>query len=194
MTTLNYKELGKIVKDIHHAFSRQAGRSVNMALTLRNWFIGFYIKEYEQGGQDRAKYGIQLLQILAKDLQKANIPATASRSLRQYRQFYEAYPEIWQTASAKLNELQDKQLLPSVIWQTLPAKTPVKAAQLIDQETPRLPYEQLVSGLSYSHFAELIKIGEPLEIYWKMGEELLRPQHLIYFLLQNATQTVRATT
>ncbi|WP_423064042.1 PDDEXK nuclease domain-containing protein [Candidiatus Paracoxiella cheracis] len=160
---LDYKELGKIIKDIHHAFSRQAGRSVNMALTLRNWFIGFYIKEYEQDGQDRAQYGTQLLQTLAKDLQKANIPATASRSLRQYRQFYEAYPEIGQTASAQLNELQDKHLLPSIIWQTPSTKSPAKITQSIDPETPRLPCEQLVSGLSYSHFVELIKIDEPLK-------------------------------
>ena len=41
----DYNALSEIIKDIHHAFSRQAGRSVNMALTLRNWFIGFYINE-----------------------------------------------------------------------------------------------------------------------------------------------------
>lgn len=160
---LDYIALGKIIKDIHHAFSKQAGRSVNMALTLRNWFIGFYIKEYEQDGQDRAEYGAQLLLTLAKDLQKAKIPATANRSLRQYRQFYEAYPEIWQTASAKLNDLKNNQLLPSGIWQAAPAESPLKIAQSGDPETPRLPCEQLVTGLSYSHFVELIKINDPLK-------------------------------
>ena len=152
----DYSALSEIIKDIHRAFSRQAGRSVNMALTLRNWFIGLYIKEYEQDGKDRAKYGAQLLLTLAKDLQKAKIPATASRSLRQYRQFYEAYPEIWQTASAKLNGLKNDHLLPSEIWQTLSAKSPAKMIQSTGIETPRLPCEELVCGLSYSHFAELI--------------------------------------
>jgi len=128
---LDYNALGSIIKDIHHAFSKQAGRSVNMTLTLRNWFIGFYIKEYEQDGQDRAKYGAQLLLTLSEDLEKAKIPSTASRSLRQYRQFYEAYLEIWQTASAKLNELKNNNLMPTRIWQALPTKSPTKLVKTI---------------------------------------------------------------
>ncbi|MBX3710283.1 MAG: hypothetical protein KIT56_10020 [Gammaproteobacteria bacterium] len=54
---MKFKELSQFIQEIHHAFARQAGRSVNMALTLRNWLIGFYIKEYEQNGLDQAKYG-----------------------------------------------------------------------------------------------------------------------------------------
>ena len=33
MAALDYKELGKVIKNIHHAFSRQAGRSVNKVTT-----------------------------------------------------------------------------------------------------------------------------------------------------------------
>lgn len=33
-----------------------------MSLTLRNWAIGCYIREYEQNGADRAKYGARLLE------------------------------------------------------------------------------------------------------------------------------------
>jgi hypothetical protein len=39
-------DLSKVIQEIHQAFARLAGRSVNMALTLRNWLIGFYIREY----------------------------------------------------------------------------------------------------------------------------------------------------
>lgn len=45
-----------------------------MALTLRNWLIGFYIKEYEQNGLDRAKYRSNTIKHLADEL-----PATAYR-------------------------------------------------------------------------------------------------------------------
>ena len=89
---MNFKELSEIIKNLHYAFSIQAGRSVNVALTLRNWLIGLYIKEYEQNGQDRAKYGAKILKTLADTLQKSSIPATAYTSLKQYRQFYMSCP------------------------------------------------------------------------------------------------------
>ena len=41
-------------------FQKEAVKQVNIALTLRNWIIGFYLYEYEQKGQDRAVYGEKL--------------------------------------------------------------------------------------------------------------------------------------
>jgi hypothetical protein len=34
--------------------SAQAGRAVNISLTMRNWMIGLYIAEYKLRGADRA--------------------------------------------------------------------------------------------------------------------------------------------
>lgn len=160
---MKFKELAKVVQNLHAAFARQAGRSVNIALTLRNWIIGFYIKEYEQAGQDRAKYGSKLLETLADELQKAKIPATSFRSLRQYRQFYDEYPQIWQTASAKLQDLLSQKLLPQPIQQTLSAKSSSKKFLCKPSNVPKLPPEKLVCDLSYSHFVELMKIDDPLK-------------------------------
>lgn len=105
-----------------HAFSRQTGRSVNVALTLRNWLIGFNIKEYEQSGQGGAKYGNAMLKTLAKNHQKEKIPATSLSSLKQYRQFYETYSEIGQTASVQLHDLISKKILAQPIGQTPPSQ------------------------------------------------------------------------
>jgi hypothetical protein len=49
-----------------------AARAVNRHLTLRNWFIGAYIVEFEQNGEDRASYGQELLPRLAGDLPPLN--------------------------------------------------------------------------------------------------------------------------
>lgn len=68
---MQFTELSSSIKNIHLIFAKQAGRSVNMALTVRNWLIGFYIKEYEQKGLDRAEYGAGLLRKLSEDLQIA---------------------------------------------------------------------------------------------------------------------------
>lgn len=160
---MELEDLGQIIQHIHHAFSQQAGRSVNIALTLRNWLIGLYVKEYEQEGEDRARYGAQLLQKLAQNLQGAKIPASSFRSIRQYRQFYECYPQIWQTASARLQELIDQKMMPTLIGQTVPAKLPMTLEEPQHSDIPSLPASKLVSGLSYSHFVELMKIEEPLK-------------------------------
>lgn len=162
---MKFNELSKTLENIHYAFSKQAGRSVNIALTLRNWLIGFYIKEYEQSGQDRAKYGNILLKTLSKNLQKIKIPATSLSSLKQYRQFYESYREIGQTASVQLHELLSQKIFPQPIGQTLSGQLLAPSITAINQgvDIPRLPPEELISELSYSHFAELIKIDEPLK-------------------------------
>ncbi len=36
---------------IHRYFQLQAVKSINRALTIRNWLIGWYIIEFEQNGQ-----------------------------------------------------------------------------------------------------------------------------------------------
>jgi hypothetical protein len=57
-------KLNRLVATIastHEAMRNQAVQSVNTALTIRNWIIGHYIAEFEQKGEDRAKYGGRLL-------------------------------------------------------------------------------------------------------------------------------------
>jgi len=68
--------------------------AVNQSLTIRNWLFGHYIVEYEQNGEDRAKYGSELLKKLTNRLSIKNIKGLSDRSLRNCRQFYLAYPEI----------------------------------------------------------------------------------------------------
>ena len=58
------------IRQIHHELAAQAGRAVNISLTLRNWLIGFYIGEYELYGADRASYGDRLLVNLSAELEK----------------------------------------------------------------------------------------------------------------------------
>lgn len=64
---------------------------INCMLTARNWFIGFYIVEFEQHGADRAQYGEQLLKTLAK---RINRKGMTWRRLYEYRTFYNVYPQL----------------------------------------------------------------------------------------------------
>lgn len=53
----NFEKLVGFIRQVHDELAAQAGRAVNLSLTLRNWLIGCYIAEYEQNGTDRAEYG-----------------------------------------------------------------------------------------------------------------------------------------
>ena len=62
---------GRLVSDISHLLEqarRWSARSVNAILTATYWQIGRRIVEHEQGGKERAGYGGELIEQLAKDL------------------------------------------------------------------------------------------------------------------------------
>ena len=56
-----------------------------------NWLVGYYIVEFEQHGEDRAKYGEKLLKTLAKRLNRRGF---GERRLYEFRLTYIVYPQI----------------------------------------------------------------------------------------------------
>ncbi|MEI7430907.1 MAG: PDDEXK nuclease domain-containing protein [Betaproteobacteria bacterium] len=149
-----FEQTVSAITTAHRQLISQAGKAVNLALTLRNWLIGGYIQEFEQAGSDRASYGTHLLETIAEQLAAKAIPGVAVRSLRIYRQFYLAYPAIRQTVSAELPGLfpnaEKRQTLSADS-----AKTSLEAGQL--------PIDRLLSTLSFSHFVELLQIDDSLK-------------------------------
>jgi predicted nuclease of restriction endonuclease-like (RecB) superfamily len=166
---LDFSALVTSIRQAHEHCVAQASRAVNVSLTMRNWVIGWYIREYEQNGGDRAHYGEGLLDTLAERLKGAGMRDLAARTLRQCRQFYTVYPTIWQTVSAELFST-----LPRPIWQTLSAKSgnadlPTFAGKVPNGFRESAPSEfgpsqaKLFTTLSFSHLAELIAIDDPLK-------------------------------
>ncbi len=94
-----------LLKAIESANMQMVGRAavvVNQALVIRNWLIGAYLVEYEQGGADRAKYGAKLLETLAKDLEARQIKGLGVSILKNCRQFFQMYPQIRQPLVGEL--------------------------------------------------------------------------------------------
>src|SRR5258708_8337497 len=89
---MDFSELILALSKINEELREQSIRAVNISLTLRNWFFGFYIVEFEQNGSDRAGYGKALLANISSEIKSRAIPNTDERELRRYRQFYMAYP------------------------------------------------------------------------------------------------------
>jgi len=162
----NFEELLNNISHVHEALQDCASKSVNQFLTLINWMFGYYIVEYEQNGDDRAKYGENLMQVIADKL--THIKGLRFRQLYLCKDFYLTYPNFLRTVSAKLQSIEymDDRILrtvsaksdttPDEILRTLSVKL-----QLIDNDglSPQL----LLSRLSFSHFIELIRVDDDLQ-------------------------------
>ncbi len=149
--TLDFNSLVGAIRNVHEHCVAQAGRAININLTLRNWAIGCYIREYEQNGADRAEYGKKLLDRLSERLRNEGMSRVETRELRRYRQFYLVYSRIWESLTPELRKL-------------LPAAGP-PISEIRGSTTPELAVAGriLVSSLSFTHLSELITIDDPLK-------------------------------
>ncbi len=138
---------------VHKHMSLQAFKAINVSLTLRNWLIGMHIAEYELNGSDRAGYGSNLFNELAKKLAKYDVSGCRLRQLYNYRNFYERYPQILRTVPAKFKNLflNTKKNL---------KKVRTESTQFVTDPT------RLLSNLSYSHLELLVTIDDSLKRYF----------------------------
>ena len=90
-TETDFEGLVGRIRATSDALQQDALVIINRSVTARAWLTGYYIVEYEQKGDDRAKYGEGLLKSLARRLSG---PAFALASLKNYRKFYLLYPEL----------------------------------------------------------------------------------------------------
>ena len=159
---MNFEKLVSSIQTTSATLQQNAVKAVNIHLTLRNWLVGLYIVEYEQNGEDRARYGQQLLNSLASEI---NIKGLGETNLKLCRQFYIVYPEILETLTPDYHNL-----IPVSIRQTLPDKLKLpnneedKIRQTVSDEfgmkgnTEYL--KRLLLSSSFSHIVELIKLDE----------------------------------
>ena len=89
----------------HCILQENTAKAINYNLTVRNWLIGCYIIEFEQNGQDRAKYGENLIGELAVILKTKGLKGFSSTALKNHRTFYLYYPQISQTVSGELQNI-----------------------------------------------------------------------------------------
>lgn len=153
-TSFSFDHLSELVLQLHDSAYSATVKAINCFATIRNYVIGFYIVEYEQHGNDRAKYGDRLLKRLAESVNKRGINETI---LKNCRSFYLAYPQIKVYLTAISPTASKKSL----------GKSPT-ASDKSSQISPTLsdnfitPAAELVSKLSFSHIVEILTIDDPL--------------------------------
>ena len=156
-----------LVQDVLQA---QAAHAVNLSLTARNWLVGYYIVEFEQHGEDRAKYGEKLINRLAE---RINRKGFEPRSLRVYRRMYLVYPQLGTVIG---DYLQKNGAFPLEngnigIWQSLITKFQITDNQsdeiwrsaLAKLEDWSTPADRLFYRLNYTCIAYLTSIEDPLK-------------------------------
>ena len=156
-TAGDFDALVTSIVHIHQQTQDFSAKAVNVALTLRNWLIGYRIVEFEQQGKDRAAYGERLLPTLAGRLTAAGLNRVDVRELRRFRLLYTVYPQIRETvtpewlASLEVGAMQSPlTALPQPKRETLSPESGI-----VETAPP-----QLIHRLSFSHLAELLDISD----------------------------------
>ena len=162
---MNFESLVGRINQVQDMLQAQTAHAINLAVTARNWLVGFYIVEFEQHGEDRAKYGENLLKNLAKRLNRRGL---GERRLYEFRLTYIIYPQIGQVIADYIakNNRQDILRLPTAKLQIaenledgnlrlLTAKSHVEVWQT--------PADRLFNRLSATHLVLLSNIKDPLK-------------------------------
>jgi predicted nuclease of restriction endonuclease-like (RecB) superfamily len=99
----NYENIRSGIVELLKAARFAAARNVNSIMTATYWEIGRRVVVLEQGGEQRAGYGEQLIEQLATDLTGQFGRGFKRTNLWQMRAFYLAWPEaqILQTLSGE---------------------------------------------------------------------------------------------
>lgn len=155
---MNYDALIRSIAEAHHRAQAGVAGAVNRHLILRNWLIGAYLVEFEQNGEDRAKYGGKLLKRVAADLRNRDVPGSSPDMLERMRRLYLIYPQLAEQIPAPL-----VRKLPSLSPQTQATEISAPAVRKSATSKPSpLPVAKLLT-FSWTHLADLIRLDDP----WK---------------------------
>lgn len=100
----NFVKTDDILKDmssIIESSQKAAYQAVNTTLVQRNWLLGYRISSEELEGEDRAKYGAEVIKNLAKKLPAEYGKVFTKSNLYNFYLFYKTFPKIFQTMSGK---------------------------------------------------------------------------------------------
>ena len=186
----SFESLVSQIQSISEFLQQDAKVVINRNITTKAWLTGYYIVEYEQHGNDRAKYGEHLFQNLSKRLGGSS---NSVSSLRNYRQFYNYYPELKDVIVSYLlrhfggidNIDSDVKVLPDQIHQSLIGESLIAEKQqssigefqglsvtevspdgfamsLSDGSVKAVP-QMLFDRLSFTHIIQLLHVEDSLQ-------------------------------
>lgn len=159
----NFDQLLQRFAGTDEYLQKRAAVAVNRAATLRSWYFGVFIVEYEQNGEDRAQYGKRLIENLSASLKGRGMKGVSVTALKLCRQFYLAYPEIGQTLSDQFEIPLQEDISEVALKMISPIGQTLSDRLVVPEEQVKKHRRRLVESLSFSHFVEFIQIDDPLK-------------------------------
>ena len=157
---MKYQQLVSTISHVSNTLQLYALQQSSLYLTIRNWLIGNYIIEFEQDGEDRAKYGSALLKNMALSFKQNNIKGLSFTNLKLFRQFYQQYFYLAETIHQQIqHSLHTTIQIPKL---SLPQEQ-TELNRQIGQTPDFLPPQILIKSLTFSHFTELMRVSNPLK-------------------------------
>lgn len=163
---MNFESLVSHIGVIQHTLQAQASHAVNLALTARNWLIGYYIVEFEQNGEDRAVYGEQLLK---KQELRLNTKGLAERRFREFRRLYQVYLRLQESVKQYIMANVGIRWLATV--KSSDTITLLSTVPCNSLEYWKMPADRLFIRLSSTH---LTKISEKDNLWNLPSEEEMK--------------------
>lgn len=176
------------IHDVLQQARRQAKRSINQTMVQAYWQVGKLIVEHEQGGEDRAAYGANTLQLLADRLGQEFGRGFSAPNLRNFRQFFLTYTqeEICYTPCSELGWSHFRLLMrvadPAARqWYAREAVSQTWSVAALDRQISTLYYQRLLSSQDQaavkSEAATLIEQNAPPH-----PRDFIRDPYILEFL------------
>jgi predicted nuclease of restriction endonuclease-like (RecB) superfamily len=177
----------KIIDDIRELLvtsRQQLQQSVNSTMVQTYWNVGRIIVEDEQNGNDRAEYGKQLLQQIAKSLTDEFGKGFDITNLRKMRQFYHLFPkqgtvrlELSWSHYRRLIRIENKAARQWYVDETISNNW---SARALDRQVSKLYYERLLS--SKEKIPVIKEAKEKTDVLQITPKDILRDPYIFDFL------------
>jgi len=169
----DYSSLLQDVAGLLEEARRSSAKSVNSIMTATYWLVGRRISCIDLAGEKRAEYGKETIKQLSADLTARFGRGFGWRNIYQFKQFYENYPDILQTVSAKsmtmLNQAQNLQTLSE-------NSATIKIGDNTILQTPFTIFNMSnLTGLfrlPWSHYVRLLSVKSPTARHFYETEAL----------------------
>ncbi len=189
---IKYSNTKNIVNDaclIIDSSQKTAYQSVNVILVLRNWLLGKRISEEILEGENRAEYGMEIIENLSNTLSEKYGKGFNKRSVYKFHQFYKYFPEIVRSLTA---QSEGSEIVPTVTAQLLSWSHYERLLQVSDELArtwyAKEAYEQtwsvrtLQRNISSQYYYRMLKSQDSNRVEAEMNELTTAYQNKLEFI------------
>lgn len=176
-------ELYAIVRDVLQKARQSIARNVNSAIVQAYWQVGRHIVEYEQSGEQRAKYGNATLKQLSEKLSTEFGSGFTVTNLKLMRQFYLAFPighalrdELSWTHYRSLLKVQNQNVR---LWYMDECVRENWSTRQLDRQINTLFYERMLASRDKETVRKEIQQSAPETL---QPREIIRDPYILDFL------------